>query len=180
MRSCAYDRKSGLNWLVVILFVDTFYLPSYLGQERAKGPFGLRVKLPLAHLFTTHGGGFTLSFLSLNVKQGSCEYQLLGHENKHCWALSGFYEVTLRGSHCNLRIACELSLAQEPSRFHKYFLQAKVKNRFFPKNSMPALCKPLGFTQIEQKVVGKWNTLGLDGLRFADDTYQHKTEFLVL
>ena len=180
MRSCAYDRKSSVNWLVVILFVDTLYLPSYLGQETAKGPFGLRVKLPLAHLFTTHGGGFTLSLLSLNVKQGSCEYQLLGHENKHCWALSGFYEVTLRGSHSNLRIACELSLAQEPSRFYKCFLQATSKKSIVSKKFVALLCKPLGFTQIEQKVVGKWNTLGLEGLRFADDTYQHKTEFLAL
>ena len=29
------------------------------GQETAKGPFGLRVKLPPAHLSSTHGGGFT-------------------------------------------------------------------------------------------------------------------------
>ena len=32
-----------------------------LGQETAKGPFGLRVKLPPAHLSITRGGGFTLS-----------------------------------------------------------------------------------------------------------------------
>ena len=37
------------------------YSPSCLGQETAKGPFGLRVKLPPAHLSTTHDGGFTLS-----------------------------------------------------------------------------------------------------------------------
>ena len=41
--------------------VITFYSPSCLGQEMAKGLFGLRVKLPPAHLSTTHGGGFTLS-----------------------------------------------------------------------------------------------------------------------
>ena len=55
----------------------TFYSPSCLGQETAKGPFGLRVKLPHAHLSTTHGGGFILSLLMLNVKQESCEYQFL-------------------------------------------------------------------------------------------------------
>ena len=42
------------------IIVITFYSPSCLGQETAKGPFGLRVKLPPAHLSTTHGGGFTL------------------------------------------------------------------------------------------------------------------------
>ena len=46
---------------LVIVIVITFYSPSCLGQETAKGPFGLRVKLPPAHLSTTHGGGFTLS-----------------------------------------------------------------------------------------------------------------------
>ena len=29
----------------------TFHSSSYLGQERAKGPFGLQVKWPIAHLF---------------------------------------------------------------------------------------------------------------------------------
>ena len=47
--------------LIVIVIVITFYSPSCLGQETAKGPFGLRVKLPPAHLSTTHEGGFTLS-----------------------------------------------------------------------------------------------------------------------
>ena len=61
----------------IILIVITFYSPSCLGQETAKGPFGLRVKLPPGHLSTTHGGGFTLSLLMLNVKQGRCEYQFL-------------------------------------------------------------------------------------------------------
>ena len=45
----------------VIAIVITFYSPSCLGQETAKGPCGLRVKLPPARLSTTHGGGFTLS-----------------------------------------------------------------------------------------------------------------------
>ena len=53
-----------------------FYLPSCLGQETAKEPFGLRVKLPPAHLSTTHGGGFTLSLTKLNIKQVSYEYQI--------------------------------------------------------------------------------------------------------
>ena len=61
----------------LLVSVITFYLPSCLGQETAKGPFGLRVKLPPAHLSTTHGGGFTLSLLMLNVKQETCEYQFL-------------------------------------------------------------------------------------------------------
>ena len=34
----------------------------------------LRVKLPPTHLSITHSGNFTLSFLMLNVKQGSREY----------------------------------------------------------------------------------------------------------
>ena len=46
---------------VAIVIVITFYSPSCLGQEIAKGPFGLRVQLPPAHLSTTHDGGFTLS-----------------------------------------------------------------------------------------------------------------------
>ena len=43
------------------VIVITFYSRSCLGQETAKGPFGLRVKLPPAHLSTTHRGAFTLS-----------------------------------------------------------------------------------------------------------------------
>ena len=38
-------HKCERNRLIVI----TFYSPSYLGQETAKEPFGLRVKLPRAH-----------------------------------------------------------------------------------------------------------------------------------
>ena len=44
-----------------IVIVITFYSPSCLGQETAKRPFVLRVKLPPAHLSTTHDGSFTLS-----------------------------------------------------------------------------------------------------------------------
>ena len=58
------SRISLLNlpvYKLCIVIVITFYSPSCLGQETAKGSFGLRVKLPPAHLSTTHGGGFTLS-----------------------------------------------------------------------------------------------------------------------
>ena len=72
-----FEECLQLN-LIVIVIVITFYSPSCLGPETAKGPFGLRVKLPSpVHLFTTHGGAFTLSLLMLNVKQESCEYQFL-------------------------------------------------------------------------------------------------------
>ena len=37
------------------------YSPRSLGQETAKKPFGLRLKLPPAQLSTTYDGGFTLS-----------------------------------------------------------------------------------------------------------------------
>ena len=40
------------------------YSPSYLGQETAKGPFADGVTLPPAHLYATHGGGFTLFFFN--------------------------------------------------------------------------------------------------------------------
>ena len=48
------------------------YLPSRLGQETAKEPFSLRVKLPLAYLPTTLGEGFAMSSLMLNNKQKHC------------------------------------------------------------------------------------------------------------
>ena len=43
--------------------------------QTAKGCFGFWVKLSPAHLFTTLGETFTLFLLTLNVKQGICEYQ---------------------------------------------------------------------------------------------------------
>ena len=58
------------NFVIVI----AVYSPSCLGQETAKGPFGLRVTLLPAYLSTTHGRDFTLFLLMLNVKQESCEY----------------------------------------------------------------------------------------------------------
>ena len=39
----------------LIFQILSFYSPSCLGQETAKGPFGFRVKLPPAHMSTTHG-----------------------------------------------------------------------------------------------------------------------------
>ena len=48
------DTSNELQEIVI-----TFYLPSCLGQQTAKGRFGFRVNLPPAHLSTTHGGGFT-------------------------------------------------------------------------------------------------------------------------
>ena len=71
-RSFSFHFASNLDSVI------TFYSPSCLGQEAAKRPFGFRVKLPPAHLSITQGGGFTVLFLMLNVKQESCEHQLLG------------------------------------------------------------------------------------------------------
>ena len=53
--------SNHISHVFEVVIVITFYSPSCLGQETAKGPFGLRVKLPPAHLSTTHGGGFILS-----------------------------------------------------------------------------------------------------------------------
>ena len=54
-----------------LIFVISFYPPSCFGQETAKKPFGLRVKLPrLVHKSTTHWGVFTMSLFLLNAKQG--------------------------------------------------------------------------------------------------------------
>ena len=60
IRSIATYCNCNCNFDVIVIVI-TFYSPSCLGQETAKGPFGLRVKLPPAHLSTTHGGGFILS-----------------------------------------------------------------------------------------------------------------------
>ena len=53
---CLLIRYCSKNVIVIVI---RFYSPSCLGQEKAKGPFGFRVKLPLAHLSTTLDGGFT-------------------------------------------------------------------------------------------------------------------------
>ena len=75
---CSYHRCGETSWdRVKVKIVITFYSPSCLDQETAKGFFGLRVKVPPAHLSTTHDGGFTQSLWLLSIKQGSCEYQFL-------------------------------------------------------------------------------------------------------
>ena len=60
-----------LFWWWKYVIAITFYSPTCLGQETAKGPFGHRVKLLPAHLSTTHFGGFSQSLSLLNVKQES-------------------------------------------------------------------------------------------------------------
>ena len=52
------------------VIVITFYPRSCLGQDTAKGPFGLQVELPPAHLSTTHCGGFTLSLFTAERQAG--------------------------------------------------------------------------------------------------------------
>ena len=76
MELVCFEGNPTLVCYVIVIEI-TFYSSSCLGQETAKGPFRLRVKLPPAHLSTTHGGGFILSLLMLNVKWESCEYQFL-------------------------------------------------------------------------------------------------------
>ena len=48
-----------------------------LWPQTAKGPFYLQVKLPLATVCLSQTVGFTLSCIILNVKQRSCQYQIL-------------------------------------------------------------------------------------------------------
>ena len=60
----------------LMVSINIFYGPScHYDQQTIKGSFGHQVKLPPTHLSTTNGGGFTLSFLLLNVKQENCDYQ---------------------------------------------------------------------------------------------------------
>ena len=68
---------SASNIYVLLLNCNYILFSNCIGQEIAKGPFGLQVTLPSAHLSTTHGGGFTLSLVMLNVKEESCECQVL-------------------------------------------------------------------------------------------------------
>ena len=58
---CAVETFLLVGDSIADVIVITFYSQSFLGLETAKGRFGLRVKLPPAHLSTTHGGGYTLS-----------------------------------------------------------------------------------------------------------------------
>ena len=53
--------KFGYN-ITCRIIVITFCPPSRRGKETTKGPFGLRMKLPPAHLSTTQGGGFARPF----------------------------------------------------------------------------------------------------------------------
>ena len=58
-------RSDAMGLLVFAACAHSFLnilFTKLLGQEPAKGAFGLRVKLPPAHLSTTHGGGFTLTY----------------------------------------------------------------------------------------------------------------------
>ena len=48
----------------------SFLLQSCLGMETAKGPFGFRVKLLPAHLFTTYGGCFALPLFIAERQKG--------------------------------------------------------------------------------------------------------------
>ena len=57
--------------ILMIVIVITLYSPRYLGQETAKEPFGLLVKLLSVYLSITLGGGFTaLSFLIAERQAG--------------------------------------------------------------------------------------------------------------
>ena len=59
----------------------TFCSPTCIGLKTAKGILVLKSrKLPPAHLSTTHGEGFTMSFFIAErqaLKQGKGEYQFL-------------------------------------------------------------------------------------------------------
>ena len=60
----------------MILYLNKFYFNILTHKLPWPGVLSvLRVKLPPVHLFTTHDGGLTLTFLLLNVKQISCQYQ---------------------------------------------------------------------------------------------------------
>ena len=71
-----------------ITIAITDYWPSCIGQETAKEPCGLGVKLPPADMSFTHKGGFTLSLFIANAKQGSCEDQFLVADTSISDALS--------------------------------------------------------------------------------------------
>ena len=57
------DKYNGHRIVIAI----TYLFFKLLWPENSKGTF-YRVKLPPAYLYTTHGGGFTLSPLMLTVK----------------------------------------------------------------------------------------------------------------
>ena len=56
----------AITWAVIFMIkLYTFYSPSCLGQETAKKPFVLRVKMPTAHLSTIHGVQWCRFLLSI-------------------------------------------------------------------------------------------------------------------
>ena len=61
-------------FIPIIVIVITFYSPSCLGQETAKGPFGFRVKLP--PVYHTRRRLHTVPLIA-ERQAGSCEYQFL-------------------------------------------------------------------------------------------------------
>ena len=81
MRFCILHKPMGgarapppppLATLLTVVVI-TFYSPSCLGQETAKRPYGLRVKLP--PVYHTRRRLHIVRWILLNVKQGSCEYE---------------------------------------------------------------------------------------------------------
>ena len=62
--SGCYFKSSTLRSSLLSQSDHTYiiYLHSNLGQETAKGPYVLQVKLPPALFSTTHGKGFTLFY----------------------------------------------------------------------------------------------------------------------
>ena len=93
----------------------SFYSPNWLDQKTANGPFGLQVKLPPAHLSTIDGGGFTLSLLLLNVKQGSCDYQFYCPSFDRIWNRTRVY-----------RFSCRRSIHSTTERVYEVDFNAKI------------------------------------------------------
>ena len=67
-------------------------IPNCLDQQTAKGRFSIRIKLRPAHLFTTHGGGLTLSSLLLVKAIPNCLDQQTA---KGCFSI----RIKLRPAH---------------------------------------------------------------------------------
>ena len=67
------DSVDSLNCNLNCIFIYQVAL----ARRQRRDLFGLRVKLPPAHLSTTRGAIFTLSLLMLNAKQESCENYFL-------------------------------------------------------------------------------------------------------
>ena len=88
-----------------LIFVVPFYSPICFGQETAKEPFGLRVKLPLVHLSTTHCVVFTLFFF-LAERQARNRTQIYRFSNRRsttdrCKFFSSKKKTSLPNSHLN-------------------------------------------------------------------------------